>query len=249
MAIANNSTANYPLPESPLHPSTLFHLLPHVTADTAILPPAFVEAAANNPEMLALMSKKLNYVGFAGGPVSSVAGDSMARNVNFFCIYASTENGVYPTLRPQGFWIRERWNKSEFHPKAGLYFESVGGGEYELIVMRKAEKSVDCVSLQPVFKTFPNIDEWRTKDVFAVDPTEAGLLTYQSRLDDIITFNDGTTFNPRQYEEEVRISEEVAAALLFGMRKPDTVLLLELGEPRHMSAADHSAFGEIMASR
>ncbi len=63
-------------------------------------------------------------------------------------------------------------------------------------------------------------------------------------MDDITTFSDGTNFNPREYEEEVRTHEEVSAALLFGTRKPDTVLLLELAKPRHLSASDHSALLE-----
>ncbi len=183
MSIANKSTTIYPLPDSPFHPSTLYDLLSHVDADTAVLPPSFVETAAKDPKFIALISAKLTYVGFAGGPISSAARKEMASNVNFFCIYACTENGVFPTIVPQGLWIQDRWNTIQLHPEAGVELQSVGDAGYELVVQRKAEEGACSARLQPFFKAFPHINEWRTKDIFAADDREAGLWTYISRID------------------------------------------------------------------
>lgn len=244
MAIANKSTVIYPLPDSPLHASTLFDLLSHTDAYTAVLPPSFVEVAARDPKLLAIISAKLTYVAFAGGPVSSAAGKAMASTIKFFCIYACTENGVFPTIIPRGLWIRERWNTIRLHPEAGVELQSVGDGGYELVVHRRAGAGANSATLQPVFKAFPNISEWRTKDIFAKDVGEAGSLAYISRVDDVLTFSDGTKFNPREYEQEVCAHEEISAALLFGTQKPDTVLLVELTNPRHLSASDHSVLLE-----
>ena len=89
-------------------------------------------------------------------------------------------------------------------------------------------KSKDAEDVQPVFKLFPHLNEWHSKDVFS--PAGPRGWIYRSRMDDMLSFSCGIQFNPVAYEEKVREHPDVVAALMFGDGRAFPVLLVEFDE-------------------
>lgn len=195
-----------------------------------VLQPPVAEQIAADPRSLDLVSKKLKHAAYAGGTISRLAGERLSAATNLFCIYACTENGVFPLLRPASPWNPDLWNQVCFHEKAGVSFRHLGDDSYELVVVRNSDPE----DVQPVFKLFPDLHEWHSKDVFT--PVGQGYWVYQSRIDDLLHFSSGIQFNPVLYEESIREHPDVVAALMYGDARPFPVLLMELAEGKRTEA-------------
>lgn len=74
------------------------------------------------------------------------------------------------------------------HPAAGLEFRPSVDALFEAFIV----KNLDYEDQQPVFKVFPQLDEYPTKDLFYPHPSKPDFWAYHGRADDIIVFE--TTF-------------------------------------------------------
>ncbi|MCJ1310536.1 hypothetical protein MMC25_004200 [Agyrium rufum] len=167
-SVLTHTIAVYPLASSKLDSETLLTVLKHVEVDMVVVPPFVAEAIAANPKSLDFLAEKTTTLAYAGGPVSRSAGEKLTQRVQFFCVYACTENGIFSTLRPDGAWIPGRWNRIHLNPEAGVEFRHVSNNDFEAVV----ECHPDPAKLQPVFGTFPDLEEWRSKDLFSPDPAD-----------------------------------------------------------------------------
>lgn len=195
--------------------------------------PYITQQIATDPVKLDFISGRLNALGFGGANVSQTTGDTLARQVDLFNIYGSTENGLSLTLRPPGASAVDTWSCMEFHPKAGYVFRPMGDGRYEAVVIRDPLAEDE----QPVFKVFPELKEWSTKDLFTPHATKPGVWVYDSRADDIIAFADGTLFSPREYEELISGHSDVRSALMLGSQRRQACLLVELDRAQDLAEA------------
>ena len=123
------------------------------------------------------------------------------------------------------------WKCVEPHPNSGFEFRHLANNEYEAVVVRNRIEDEE----QPVFKLFPNLREWPAKDVFTPDPVNPRSWIDRSRTDDLLVFSDGTTFNPLEFEQQISGHPEIKAALMFGTRRPQAALLIELETPQGLS--------------
>lgn len=136
-------------------------MLQHTIVDVAVVSSIIIEQLATDTSMRKSISQKINALGYAGGDISQNAGDKLAQDTMLFSSYASTENGITPTIRPSRPSDVKNWKRWEPHPESGTEFRSLASGEYEAVIVRNVDKEEE----QPVFKVFPDLKEWSTKDV------------------------------------------------------------------------------------
>ena len=98
---------------------------------------------------------------------------------------------------------------------------------FELVVVRDPKLDL----IQPIFVTFPELQEWPTRDLFSKHPTKPNHWLYEGRTDDIVVFSNGEKLNPQSIEQTVSQSPNVAAALVAGEGKFQPCLLIEPQNP------------------
>ena len=228
IAIPNRTTTIYPLPSAPLNADTLVDVLRHVDANCAIVPPDVAQQIATDPVKLNFVFTKLDTLGWSGGKLLQTTGDTLARRGYLFPAYGTTESGLSLTLRSPATSTPDNWACMEFHAKAGYEFRHVDDDCFEAIIIRNTNVEEE----QPIFKIFPQINEWSTKDLFTPHPTIPGVWNLKSRADDVIDFADGTSFNPLEYEQTITKHSSVRSALMLGSQRPHACLLVELQQPQ-----------------
>lgn len=105
----------------------------------------------------------------------------------------------------------------------GIEWRLVGENTYEQVIMRKDKHP----GLQSCFYTFPELDEFSTKDLYQPHPTLADHWTYIGRADDIIVFSTGEKLNPVSIEMAVTGHPEVVGAQVVGSKQFHAALIVE----------------------
>ena len=167
-------------------------------------------------------AKSLDFLLYAGGPLSSDTGNKLSLVTDVCQFYGSTETGPSQTLVPR----REDWDYLEWHPNFGADMQPSDDESYELVLHSAPDfqrvRALDC--------NFRGIDEWRTKDLFRPHPRKPGLWKFHGRLDDIIVMSNGCKFNPIPSETIIGAHPLLSGALIVGQGKFLASLLIE---PRH----------------
>lgn len=88
-------------------------------------------------------------------------------------------------------------------------------GVYEQVIVRKEKKP----GLQGFFYTFPDDNEYYTKDLYKPHPSLPDHWIYYGRSDNIIVFSNGEKLNPITIEEIVSDHPLVKGALVVGSNK------------------------------
>ena len=220
----------------------MMNVLQHTSVDVAVVPSIVIEQLAVDPNMRQLVSKKIKALGYAGSDISQAAADTLAEDTNLFSSYASTEIGIIPTIRPSLPSSAKNRKRLIPHPESGVEFRQLSNNEYEAIIVRSAVQEDE----QPVFKVFPYLQKWSTRDIFTPDPAEPGSWIYHSRVDERIVFLDGTSFNPLQFEQQISGHLGIQAALMFGTRRPQAGLLIESRSPQALSGTSRSEIVELV---
>ncbi len=225
-ALANQTTIITPLGGAAPSAENIVEGLKHVQVDSLLLAPPFMEKIASNPEMLDYVTKKVGLVLYSGGGVAQFAGDAFSSKTRTFNVNGSTETSPFPTVFPFNRWPSEDWNYIHPNPHAGIEFRAVEAEPevFEAVIVRKAE----LVEEQPIFKIFPHLTEYPTKDLFAPHPSEPDLWTHKGRIDDRIVFKPGYMCNPIAMEQQVSHHPEVRAALMAGTGRFQPALMVEL---------------------
>ncbi|KAI9647504.1 hypothetical protein NHQ30_003889 [Ciborinia camelliae] len=193
--------------------------------DVAFIPPHFVPQIASNPEYIDIVSQHAETVMSGGGAIPKTLGQVLSSRVKFFTKYASTEMGSIPCLRPSGSWKPANWNYITPHPETGIEFQfhskDNDGDMYEACIKRRSENE------QPVFKLFPKLEEFRTRDLFRPHPRSPGQWEWCGRVDDTIVLSTGANVSPVIMEEGLAGCPEVQAVLMVGNRKLRPALMIE----------------------
>ncbi|KAF2456189.1 hypothetical protein BDY21DRAFT_288244 [Lineolata rhizophorae] len=197
-----------------------------------IYPPSILEEVCCSPSSLEKM-KSHEFVIFTGTVASETVGKTFASFTKVFNKLGSTELGSIPTmLTPHDHWMCYK-----FHPYLGHHMEERKDGKYELVVRR--DRSLR--DFQSVFRMYPDLDEFRTKDLFVPHEEIPGLWHYQGRVDDIIIFSHAEGMDPNGLERVVSRHPLVNACLIGGNQKPAPFLLIELADPSSLATSDESA--------
>ncbi|CEN61371.1 hypothetical protein ASPCAL08025 [Aspergillus calidoustus] len=232
-----------PLSHIPPTGEALVEILRHTSADWAALAPLTLETMSKNISLLDVLDSKLETLVFSGGSLPKVFGDEIAqrRRLKLLSFLGSSETGPLQAIYREGYDFVNDWNYLQFPEELGARFDLVpdrgsrhgregqaerdeDGGVYELVFT----KTPATAPYQAVFASYPDLTEFRTKDLFTKHSSIPNLWTHASRSDDVIVFLNGEKVNPVDFESRVCRHPTVAAALMFGEKRFEAGVLVEL---------------------
>ena len=197
-------------------------------------PPVIFEQLAQEPAALKHASG-LDFILYAGGPLSAETGSIFAQLTNVCSLYGQTEIGVAQMLIPR----REDWAFLEWHPSFGADMQPSEDEAYELVLHRdpslEGVRSFSC--------NFPNVEEWHTKDLFRPHPNKPNLWKFHGRKDDIIVLSNGEKFNPVPSEAIISGHPLVSGAVIVGQGRFQPAMIVE---PKEGSEIPKSSFVEAI---
>jgi thioester reductase-like protein len=139
-------------------------------------------------------------------------------------LLGTTEVGLFASYKGD----RNDWEYFNYSPKNGMEWRPTSEPEvFEQVIVRDDKIS----EFQGVFKTFPDLKEYWTKDLYRKHPTKADYWLYQGRADDIIVFSNGEKLNPLSMEKTITKHPKVAATLVVGQKRFQPAALIELHQP------------------
>jgi acyl-coenzyme A synthetase/AMP-(fatty) acid ligase len=231
-ALTSETTIIYPPALAPPTVDVFIEGLKANHVEVAFIYPHFISQLAMNPAYLEVVSQRCETIMSGGGQIPQPHGDIVSNHCRFFTKYAATEFGAIACTYPSGSWNKENWRYITPHPAAGLRFQphsedKDGAQIMEAVITRTQNWEND----QPIFKLFPNIQEYRTRDLFKPHPTLPDTYTCMGRLDDIIVLASGFKINPQTMEEGLTKHPAVKGAVMLGTGQARPSLLIETAEP------------------
>ncbi|KAF7877139.1 hypothetical protein EAF04_000825 [Stromatinia cepivora] len=157
----------------------------------------------------------------SGGPLSATTGDLIASKVRLGQVYGSTEAGSLAQQQTSD----EDWGWMRFNfDVGGLIMEPLDDDprRYELVIRKVPQDAW----IQGVFAIFPNLEEWRTRDIFEKHPSKP-LYRFSGRIDDVIVLSNGEKLNPVRMEIIICSHELLTGALVIGLGRTQVALLIE----------------------
>ncbi|KAH7084377.1 hypothetical protein FB567DRAFT_629884 [Paraphoma chrysanthemicola] len=214
-------------PQKPVELELMKDVIRWAKPDTIFTAPSIVQDIAKDDEFLRLL-ETVRSIACGGGPVSKEAGDRVWKHTKLRISIGTSESGNLPCVETDP----EDWNYLHFHPYTGFELQDQGGGLYELVAVRQPQLE----AWQPIFSTFPDLQEYRTKDLFSRHPTKPDLYTYEGRADNILVLSNGEKIQPHSIETAISSHPLVDIALLAGQGKFQTALLVQLNNnhPSHI---------------
>lgn len=212
--------------------------LKHQKVDAIVLAAPLLEQAAKDANVLEFLTNRIDTITYGGGDVSQATGNAIGTRSKVFNFNGSTETGSYPLIRLSGPYPFEDWKYYHPHPAAGLEFRPSVPGLYEAFIVRHADFEHE----QPVFKIFPHLAEYETKDLFAPHASKPGLWAYQGRADDIIVFKSSFLCNPIAMEQRLSDLPEIRVALMVGTARYQSALLIEVENDQTMTESAKGNF-------
>ncbi|KAF7931397.1 hypothetical protein EAE99_003868 [Botrytis elliptica] len=232
--ISRRSISIYPIAGLP-SASLLIDGLKHNNADIAVLVPPYVVDLAQSKEILDFVAANLERIFYLGGAIPPAFGNAISSKIELIGHVGATETGFYPSLKPTN--ARSTfWGHHQFDPSSNISFEHQADDLYEAVWNR----NLDPEKLQPIFKIFPKLQQWRSKDLYSPHPTEPDLWLYRGRGDDIIVFLTGEKTNPISMEHRLNQHPEIRQAMVIGTLRFQAALLIELVDQKTMSATERA---------
>lgn len=196
----------------------LARILDETAPEMAILTPSFIEELASTPKGLDTL-KRIEMLFFAGAPLSKDVGDILCQDITLQTGMGSSEAGFIANLLVSD---KTDWQYLEWNPAYGVDMQHITDEIYELVLCRAETRDY-----HGIFHTYPDIQEYRTKDLFVQHPTKTGLWRYKGRLDDVIVLSNGEKFNPIEMEKVLEGNDLVSKALVVGQARFQPALLIE----------------------
>ncbi|THV50449.1 hypothetical protein BGAL_0150g00130 [Botrytis galanthina] len=121
----------------------------------------------------------------------------------------------------------EHWDCFDFSASFGVEMRYHSGELYELVIVR--DPSIE--AYQGIFYTFPDLSEYKTRDLFSKHPSKRNLWRHEGRSDDIIVYSTGEKFNPISMENALNSHPKVRSAIVYGTKKFQSSVLIEPTNP------------------
>lgn len=164
--------------------------------------------------------RKLKYIYFAGAPLSRSTAEHLVGHCKVQPGMGSTEAGSYfLEIRND-----DDWEYCRFRPSMGVELEQRTGNLYELVFQRKPEIE----RWQQIFKVFPDLDRYPTRDLWEKHPSKEDLWRCAGRVDDLVGLSSGWKLDAAFIEAEVAKSPDVRVALVGGHGRVRPFLIVEL---------------------
>ena len=219
-----DSTAVLPPPGIPITADVVYQMHVHARIEYSMLAPSLLTDLVKT-EAGAQTLDQLHGVSFSGGPLPEHVAKIASRHTTLHSTIGATEYGGVPQLPKDP----EDFNYFRFNEEMGgiALRESEMNGMYEMVFYRHepAER------MQAIFVTFPELDEYHTKDCFSKHPTKHGLWKYESRLDDVIVLSNGEKINPLPMEGSLSSCPAITGCLVVGQGQFQCALLVEPKDP------------------
>ena len=181
-------------------------------------PPSIFEQLVIEPKGLE-QAKGLDFLLYAGGPLSTNTGDLLSQVTDVCQFYGFTETGSVTTLIPR----REDWASLEWHPSFRVEMQPSEDEAYELVLRRDPSLQ----GIRGLSCNFPDVEEYHTRDLFRPLPTKPNLWRFHGRLDDIIVLSNGEKFNPSPSEAKIAGHPLLSGAVIVGLGRFQPALLVE----------------------
>jgi len=207
-----------PAADRPANATAIAQILDKTGPKAGAFAPSLLEEICATDDGLATVTK-LQHITFGGGPLANETGDKLCKLTHLQSIIGSTEAGFL-----NGLVLQDPldWQYFEWAPGSGIVMELAEDGLSELVVKKDGDRKG-----KGIFHTFPELEEWRTKDLFAPHPEKPGLWTYKGRRDDVIVLSNGEKFNPVGFEKALESHPLVRGAVVVGQARFQTALLIE----------------------
>lgn len=212
--------------ERPMTSDLVMECLDKADVDSAMLPPAIVEDMGQSEQGIRALAN-LKSVAYGGGNLARECGNRLtkqgARLVNLIGATEYAPFAVYTKSDPM-LWQYFHYNQEVL----GCEFQKQDGDEdvYEMVMVRR-EENAKHPGLQGVFYTFPDLNEWSTKDLYRPHPTLPDYWIYHGRADNIIVFSNGEKLNPVTIEEIISDHAELNGAMVVGSQKFQAGVIVE----------------------
>lgn len=137
--------------------------------------------------------------------------------------------GIYPIyfIRNPKLWQYMLFN-TELMSCEFRRYDNAGEDVYELWAVRPS--SADRAAAL-VFYTFPELNEWSTKDLWKPHPTLPDYWLYCGRVDNVIVFSNGEKLNPVTIEDMISAHPRLQGAMVVGQGRFQAALILEPIDP------------------
>ncbi|KUI71888.1 Oxygen-dependent choline dehydrogenase [Cytospora mali] len=205
--------------------------LQHVRA--LYVPPLLVEQWAAEPPA-AEQAKQLDFILWSGGPLSPNIGQELSKSTNVCQMYGSLEMGQVQLLVPQ----TGEWSYLELNPFEEADMQPCGDGTFEMVLHQHPKFAAH----RSLWHTFPDVKEWRTRDLFVPHPSKPGLWRFHARLDDLIVLSSGYKLRPLEMETLIQGNNLLNGALIVGQGKPEPLLIVEPKPGAYCDSGDPQGF-------
>jgi len=191
--------------------------------EASILPPSLLEQLAKSPEGIEGL-RKLDHAIWCGAAFSSSEISSkLSAVVPIYAAYGATEAGPLPLVMES----QEYHEYMTFSPLVGAQFRQYAEDLHELVIVKDERLGAS----QKIFRNFPHLSEWPSKDLMSKHPTVDRMWKYRGRTDDILVLDSGNNINPLHMEGIIMMHPKVVSALLTGTGKPHPAWLIEVIHP------------------
>jgi hypothetical protein len=220
--VVGAKTMIVPVPGTRLTSENVTGMLQVTRPDCGMFAPSILENMLKyQPGMDALA--KMKHVAYGGGPMNPTSGSKVAEAVpHLINFIGSTEASLYHT---DASTDNKYWNAFKFIDM-GQRMEETEPGLYELVYPRT--ELVEKTHL--IFHSYPDLKEYRTKDLFSPVDDNSGWWVYRGRADNWIAMSNGLKFDPKNMEDKIGAHPEITAVMLAGERRFRLCLLIELDE-------------------
>ena len=208
-----------PTSSSPTNASVAIDVLKYGQVEGALFPPALIDSVCDDP-VGAERLRKLDYLYFAGAPLSRRTAEKLLGHVPLYPGMGSTEAGAY-FLKITG---DEDWEYYSFRPAMGMELQPVSNDLFEAVFVRDPNLG----RWQQIFKIYPHLNEYHTQDLFTKHPSKPGFWKYVGRTDDMIPFSHGENLYVADIEAEITTGNlAISAVQIGGQGRPKPFILVE----------------------
>lgn len=219
-----DATAVLPPSGIPITSAVVYEMHVHANVEYSMLAPSLLSDLVKT-EAGAQTLRQLHGVSFSGGPLPESTAHVASQQTTLHSTMGATEFGGVPQLPKDA----EDFNYFKFNEAIGGidFRETDIEGHYEMVFYRHPPIN----HMQAIFVTFPDLDEYHTKDCYSRHPTKPGLWKYEFRIDDVVVLSNGEMFNPLPMEGAILACPDVTGCVVFGQGRFQSGLLAEVKEP------------------
>ena len=192
----------------PLGPHLVDQMIDHGQVDGLLAAPSILEDISRSPESLKRLAR-LNLCVWIGGPLSSSAGNPIAKETHLTSLLGSTESLCLLQHEPD----RDDWRHFLINSKeSGVEWRDQSDRLFEMVYVRKAGHE----ALQGALKTFRHAEEFGTGDLYRKHPFKTDFWALIGRKDDLLCLSNGEKVHARGIEEILGEHDAIRSTLVAG---------------------------------